>query len=207
MGIAINSAMDAAYNFQITLQKAEGVNGKNSYQLAMKAFRALLADGMTSPQQAYDIVHKKIVGELEAIAKSEADAVAAVTSSAWDMGPATPGMQAAAATRALQVQGLANAIGRKIQAMDAAGNAPDVNVIIEDHSYGGFETTQSIPASTAAAGAKVVWPLDLASPQQWQASDEENGIPTTNFESSRNRNNRSPTLRPMGDATSFSKKR
>jgi len=154
--------------------------------------------GSGSPRAQQFAIEKAITGMRSCAKKSEADAVAAATSRDFDIGPATQGQRAAAATEALQLLGLRRALTQRVQAMNPE-LGPDeieavVNVAVIRYEGGnGITVDNSNPQVAASLRERdrndgTIWEIDLASPRQQDAVDEQmaaNAV-ASNFEGLRN---------------------
>jgi hypothetical protein len=120
--------------------------------------------------------------------KSEAEATRDAESTDFDIGPATQGMRADAATRALQVQGLAQAATRRLQATGINDPTEDdysrairevLNVsLVNFEGENGITVDNSNPQVAANMREResndgTIWELtDMADPRQQQLADE-----------------------------------
>jgi len=155
---------------------------------------------------------------LDFVRKSEADAVAAATSNDWNY-PPTQGQQAAAATHALRVQGLAQATQRQLQTWgitdpndrdaDRAMAAVLAQLNLSMTSYegeAGQETVHSNPqlAADLRRLGSAIWEMDMASDRQRDLVDEAMAAEAvSNFAGLINQGY-TGQRRAMPDATNFS---
>jgi len=192
--------------------KAHGRLTAASLANAKKVFRRYLGTERTM-QKAIEDTIAQIERDCAAIAKSETDS-SDVYSNDFNY-PPTPGQRADAATRALQVQGLAQAATRQLQAMGI--NDPTesdveraiagvLNASITNfEGENGITVDNSNPAVAARlreVGDSSIW-IDMSSPYQLERPPTDVEAVISNFEGTRNGFYLAPPRSEMGD-TSFS---
>lgn len=175
MGIAINSVRDAAIHFEISLEKAFGVDAKESHRRAMAALRKLLSDGATTTQEAYDIVNARLVADVQkiraaAVAKSEVDSSNGYSSDFYfEPGYKTPPTMSQVLEEEDHARTLANVMTIRDAVASMGSNfdraATGINFRVDDYS-GDERVTVSTASAQAVAGAgaqaDIAWPPDLA---------------------------------------------
>jgi len=216
--LTIRSFSEGMDEIKFVLEK-HGALTYTSVEKATKTFRDFLRSENTI-QKACEATVERIERECRAIRKSEAEAVANVTSNDWNY-PPTRGQTAAAATHALRVQGIAQATQRQLQTwgindpnekdVDRAMAAVFAQLNLTMVSYegeAGVSVVHSNPAVAAMLGDRkdgTIWEMDMASDRQRDLVDEQmaSNAVISNFEGVRNLGYTNPR-RPMPDGTNFS---
>lgn len=188
--LKVASFADGMEEIKFLLEKYGALTYK-SVEKAKKDFRNFLGSDCTF-EKACEATVEKINREFSAIRKSEAAAVAAATSDDFTISPAPwPAAEAAAATHALRVQGLANAATRRLQTWGVenpsegdydrafAAIANEINLgIFNYEGENGITVDHSNPQVAARLrdlpSDGTIWePTDMASSRQRDMVDEQ----------------------------------
>lgn len=194
---------------------------KAVFKVGTDVFDGQIGHGSSTARQF--AIEKAITAMRAYARKSQADATRDAESHDFDIFPSTqsPGQRSAAATRALQVQGLAQAATRRLQAMGVDNPTDDdveraiaavLNVsVVNREGQNGITVDNSNPQVAANMRERehndgTIWELtDIADPRQQDAVDEEmaaNAV-ASNFAGLRNLGYTTGRS-AMPDATNFS---
>jgi hypothetical protein len=213
--LTIGSFADGVDEIAHVLKK-HGKLTPTSLANAKKVFRGFLGTERTI-QKAAEATIERIKRDVAAIQKSEAEAVAAVTSNAFDA-PPTQAQRDAAETSTLVTHGVAARATRQLQTWGIK-NPSDVDyeraieavlnvAVINNEGENGITIDHSNPqlaASMRERGDGTIWePIDMASERERDMVDEAMASAVvSNFQGLRNQMYRNPPRSEMG-ATNFS---